>query len=323
MEISEKYKRLRKPGVKDMHNLELLKACKEDPEILEEFLRLNKDFIFSIIIKYKGSIESLKEKFKVDEEELLQHAYIGVITALREFDPNKGYKFTTYVVRPILWEINQLLYNECHLVRLSRGAVELLKSIKEIEDKLGYSPNEDELSKILNVPVERVRETILFSKEVEHIDAFENFDIPDYQIKDIEEQIINRIYIEETLKKVNLTRFERKVIELIKEGLNNSQIANRLGVYPMTINRTINRIRDKIQNCYKIRKTSKYEDEINIISNEMLKQKKVLGLREIYNLLVNKGYDPTEYTSRKVYYIRQKAINRIISKLKKEDDIHE
>lgn len=311
MEINEKYKRLRKPGVKDMHNLELLEACKEDPEILEEFLRLNKDFIFSIIIKYKGSIESLKEKFKVDEEELLQHAYIGVITALREFDPSKGYKFTTYVVRPILWEINQLLYNDCHLVRLSRGAVELLKNIKEIEDKLGYSPQEDELSNILNVPVERVRETILFSKEIEHIDAFENFDIPDYQVKDIEEQIINKVYIEETLKKVNLTPFERKVIEFIKEGLNNSQIANRLGVYPMTINRTINRIREKIQNCYKGRKTSKYEDEIKIISSEMIKQKRVLSLQEIYKLLLNHGYDIRKYPNRIAYYIRQKAIKRI------------
>lgn len=308
---SERYLRLRQPGIKDMHNVELLKACKEDSLLLEEFLRENKDFIFSVIIKYKGNVEELKTKFKVEEEEILQHAFIGVITALGDFDFDRGVKFTTYVVRPILWEINQLLYNDSRLVRLSRGAIELIKRMKEVEDTLGYTPSEEELSQILKVPVERIREIIRFTKELEHIDGMENFELQD-QTRDSEEAVVNRIYVEQLLEQSSLNEFDRKIVELIMEGLNNSQIAERLNVYPMTINRAIKRIKDRIQNSdLDDRRTSKYEKEIELVAEEMKELGKVIQIDDMQDLLDVCGFDITEYTPRILYYIRQKAINRV------------
>jgi len=309
---SERYLQLRQPGIKDMHNVELLKACKEDSLLLEEFLIENKDFIFSIIIKYKGNVEELKTKFKVDEEEILQHAYIGVITALRDFDFDRGLKFTTYVVRPILWEVNQLLYNDSRLVRVSRGAVDLIKRMKEVEDTLGYLPTEEELSKILKVPVERINEIIRFTKELEHIDGLENFELRDRTRDYEEDNIVNRIYIEQLLERASLSEFDQKVVELIMEGLNNSQIAEQLNVYPMTINRAIKRIKNRILNSgLDDRRISKYEDEIELIAEEMKELGKVIQIDDMQDLLEVCGFDVSEYSPRILYYIRQKAINRV------------
>lgn len=308
---SERYLQLRQDGLRDMHNMELLKACREDNLLLEEFLRENKDFIFSIIIKYKGNIEDLKTKFKIEEEEILQHAFIGVITALRDFDFDRGVKFTTYVVRPILWEINQLLYNDSRLVRLSRGAIDLIKRMKEVEDTLGYAPTEEEMSQILKVPSERIHEIIRFTRELEHIDGIDNFELQD-SARDSENAVINRIYVEQLLEQTSLNDFDRQIVEFIMDGLNNSQIAERLNVYPMTINRAIKRIRDKIQNSdMDDRRVSKYEKEIKLLAEEMTELGEVMQIDDMQDLLDVCGFDVKEYTPRILYYIRQKALHRV------------
>lgn len=315
--VSVEYKRLRKDGVKDMHNTELLKACKENKELLGEFLKENKDFIFSIIMHFKGSIEDLKAKFRVTEDELLQHAYIGVLTALQDFDFDRGIKFTTYVVRPILWEINQLLYNDSQTVRLSRGAVDLIKRMVEIEDTLGYRPNEDEMAELLNISVERYREIARFSDELEHYDALDNFDIADTPDKDVEEEVINKVYIQQLLEDPMFTDFEKKVMRLVMEEANNTQIAERLGVYPMTINRTLARIRNKIESREsdtkddKVKIASKYEKEINLIAQEIKERNGLMSIEEIAELLEVCGYDVSQYSTRILYYIRQKAIQKL------------
>lgn len=320
MTMSKKYISLSRPDVKDMHNTELLKACKDDNVLLDEFLKGNKDFVFSIIIKYKGSIESIKSKFKVDEEELLQHAFIGVLTALRDFDFERGIKFTTFVVRPILWEINQLLYSDIHLVRLSRGAVDLIKRMKEVEDSLGYVPPEEEMAQILHVPVERIRETARFARELEHIDGMDNFDLPENSVRNAEDDVVNKLYVQQILEQAPLDERELMIVELIMEGLNNSQIAERLGVYPMTVNRCISRIKLKIQNVdVDERKMSKYESEIQLMAEEIDERGEVLSVSDMDELLDVCGYDTDDYTPRILYYIRQKALQRV----GREDELDE
>jgi RNA polymerase sigma factor (sigma-70 family) len=315
--VSAEYKRLRKDGVKDMHNTELLKACKENKELLGEFLKENKDFIFSIIMHFKGNIEELKAKFRITDDELLQHAYIGVLTALQDFDFDRGVKFTTYVVRPILWEINQLLYNDSRAVRLSRSAVDLIKRMAEIEDTLGYRPNEDEMAELLNISVERYREIARFSDELEHYDALDNFDIVDTPCKDVEEEVINRVYVQQLLEDPMFTDFEKRVMRLIMEEANNTQIAERLGVYPMTINRTLARIRNKIESREsdtkdnKSKIASKYEKEINLIAQEIKERNGFMSIEEIAELFEVCGYDLSQYSTRILYYIRQKAIQKL------------
>ncbi|MWV43060.1 sigma-70 family RNA polymerase sigma factor [Paenibacillus sp. HJL G12] len=301
--------------MQDLHNTDLIEACKYNNELLGEFLTANRQFIFSVLKHYKGNIEELKLKFNISDEDLYQHACIGIITAIKEFDVNRGVKFTTFAVRPILWEVNQLLYSDSQHVRLSRSAVDLIKKMVEIEETLGHRPNEDEMSKLLNVSVDRYREIAMFSDEIKHYDGIENFDIADSNGGNLEEKVTNQVYVDSLLKDELFSEFEKQVMSLILEGAeNHTQIAAKLGVYPMTINRTLARIRTKIMNKEanvnreeKVRSESKYDREISIISQEIKERKIPLCIEEIADLLEVCGFDTTNYTTRVFYYMRQKA----------------
>lgn len=300
-----------------MHNTDLIKACKTNKEILGEFLKENRNFIFSIIMHFKGSVEELRAKFRITDDELYQHACIGVLTALQEFDFDRGIKFTTFVVRPILWEINQLLYSDSQAVKLSRGAVDLIKRMVEIEDTLGYRPNEGEMSELLRVSVERYREIAMFSDELEHYDGMDNFDIVDENERNLEEDITNHIYVQQLLADPIFTEFEKKVMVLVMKESNNMQIAEKLNVYPMTINRTLTRIRNKIGvkesdiKEGKPKALSKYDREITIIAQETKERNDLMCIEDVTELLHVCGYDTTSYTTRVLYYIRQKAIQKV------------
>lgn len=314
MSPSERYQKLRKEGVPDLHNHELLRACKYDNDLLAEFLEANKEFIFLIISQYKGNIETLKNRFNVSEEELLQHAYIGIISALREFDFDRGVKFTTFAFRPIIWEINQLLYNDSKLVRLSRSAIDLIRRMEEVESDLGYYPPPEEMAEILDVPVERIEEVLRFATDLTYLDSLENFE-PIDTFSQYEKEITDKVYVDNLIEEAGLDEFETQVAQLIMEGLNNSQIADRLGVYSMSINRAIERIKSKIENNFVGRRLSKYEEEIEIISDEMIETGQIISIKDMKELLDVCGFDLNNYTTRILYYIRQKAIKRI------EDDV--
>lgn len=311
---SEKYLHLRKEGLPDLHNNPLLKVCLEDSHLLAELLQENKDFIFSIIAHYKGNIESLKDRFNVAEEELLQHAYIGVITALRDFDFDRGIRFTTYAYRPILWEINQFLYSDSKLVRLSRSAVDLVKRMEKVENELGHFPPPEELARLLGVQVSRIEEVLRFATELTYIDSLESFEPEDLNLS-YENGIMDKVYVQGLLEESGLDDFELSVADLIMEGLNNSQIAERLGVYPMSINRAIERIRSKVANDFDDKRTSKYEDEIKLVVEEMGELSCIIHIDVIKDLLDVCGYDISIYTPRILYYIRQKSMKRVEEEL--------
>lgn len=311
---STKFEQLRLEGTPDLHNNNLLKACLEDSDLLAELLQENKDFIFSIIAHYKGNIESLKDRFNIAEEELLQHAYIGVMTALKDFDFDRGVRFTTFAYRPILWEINQFLYSDSKLVRLSRSAVDLVKRMEQVENELGHFPRPEELAKILNVPVERIEEVLRFATDLTYIDSLESFEPEDLTLS-YENNIMDKVYVQGLLEGSGLDEFESKVAELIMEGLNNSQIAEQLGVYPMTINRAIERIRSKVENDFDDKRVSKYEEEIELIAEEMEELGCIMQIDNIKDLLDVCGYDISIYTPRILYYIRQKAMKRVEDEL--------
>ncbi len=313
---SETYTTLRRSGVKDMHNLELIKACRDDKEMLGELLKNNRDFVFSIILHFKGSIKELKTRFRVNDDELYQHACIGIVNAIRHFDFDRDIKFTTFVVRPILWEINQLLYSDSQSVRLSRGAIDLIRRMSEIEDSLGYRPSEGEMAELLCVSLERYREIAMFSEELDHFDGIENFDIAEASEVNLDEGVTNRVYVQQLLSDPMFSDFEKKVMVLVMKEANYSRIAEILKVYPMTINRTLARIRSKIEDreaVYKkhaLKTASKYEQEIAIIAQEIQDRNKPMRVEDITELLEVCGHT-NKYTTRVLYYIRQKASEKV------------
>lgn len=313
MAVSSRYMELVQENVPDFHNNRLLKACLEDDTLLSELLVRNKEFALTIIKTYIGSIEYIKDKFDIEEEDLLQLAYIGITNSLRTFDFERNIKFTTYCYRPIIWEINPYVYKDTWAVPLSRSSVRLMKEMDNLADELGYLPTPEEFARLLQVPVERILEIAMFAGGMLSLDkeSGTNEGSNEGLLKDpyeFSDKSDTRIYIDQLVEDAEFDEFEKQIVELMLKDYNNSRIAEELGVYPMTINRAQEKMRTKASKENLIKKSTKYSEEVEIVAEDILERGYVLTVEEIQELLDVCGFDMKNYSLRILYYIRQRAI---------------
>lgn len=314
MELSSRYKELQVKDLPDFHNNELLKACLHNEQLLSELLYANKEFALSIIQSYVGRLDDLKDKFNVEEEDLLQLAFLGITQALRTFDFDRNIKFTTYCYRPILWEIKPYIYKDAWTVPLSRGAVKLLGQMMNVSDSLGYIPPAETLAEMLEVSVERIHEVYMFGGGVVSLDSPAIEESLDTILEDpdqFELGLVDSVYIKQLVAACEFDETEKKVVKLMLKDYSNSRIAEELGVYPMTINRIQERMRSKVSRDFFDKRSTKYTDEVDIISEDMIERNEKMSIDDISELLEVCGYDLEDYSSRVLYYIRQRALLKV------------
>ena len=110
----------------------------------------------------------------MDLEDLISSGNVGLIKAAERFDPERGVKFITYA----LWWIRQGILNslsqDSRTVRLPANRVKLLNSITQLSRQLrqsnGEEPSEQLLAEVLGVPVKRVREMMMWSRDTASLD---------------------------------------------------------------------------------------------------------------------------------------------------------
>ena len=140
---------------------------KGDQKALEKLTKANLRFVVSVAKQYQNQGLSLPD--------LINEGNLGLIKAAEKFDETRGFKFISYAVWWIRQSILQALAEQSRIVRLPLNQVGSLNKINKaysrFEQENERKPTAEELSIVLELPAEKISDTLRVSGRHISVDA--------------------------------------------------------------------------------------------------------------------------------------------------------
>jgi RNA polymerase primary sigma factor len=146
----------------------LAKRIRDGDQIaLEKLTKANLRFVVSVAKQYQNQGLSLPD--------LINEGNLGLIKAAKRFDETRGFKFISYAVWWIRQSILQALAEQSRIVRLPLNQVGSLnkinKAFSKLEQEFEREPSVEELSNLLDLPEDKVADTMRVSGRHVSMDA--------------------------------------------------------------------------------------------------------------------------------------------------------